>query len=895
MILYASRTRLFTVMVSLGLIGFNVNVRGQDQVPGLISNDTIDASVEGVFSSVELDDGSEVIEVEDIDVDEADVYEELIDEPIHKKEMDEVQYNPIPEADSEILSLEDIQDNEVVRRREKELEADQLYIEGRKAFIEGDYENAVRKFISSQIKLNEASRSEPRVLEKNKLLDKVLAYTYEEWADRISEEAKVLVELDKFEEAIEKFQKVIEKDPERKDEIGKKIEHLQRSVKFAEFKDKTSPKNVDPEKPIRDHEIDIKLEQGKVYFENKRYSDARELFEHVLLKEPYNIVATRYLQRINEKLLEAGKERRDVMTMERIAEIKWKWNDPVTPLVSPDVIIEGAKPVKKISRVGEGIWAKLDTIVIPKISFEDATINSVVKYLKTRSRELDPDGEGVNIFLQLEAPAAVEPAVPEEEEFGDEDFDYDFEDFEDFEDFDEEGQEQVVEQPRKEITITMDFDNIPLGEVIRYICQGANLKYKVETHAVIIASQSVAFDEMETRFYPIEAGFLVQRPTRQVGGGFEDSAESATDETLEDPLSLFQNYGVEFPQGAKINYDQRTSKLIVTNTPTNLRKVERILAELNVQPVQVTIEAKFVEIAQRDLEELGFEWLFTGDADTGGSKTIDFIGDSEFEILKQSGAGTIDPKLSGGVRFLSDNPDITTSNDRVLEVNSVLGSWTFNTIIRALQQKESTDILSAPKVTTVSGKTAVLKVIDERFFPESYTEPEFESTVATADGTQPASIKPSTPEFGDATEIGVILTVTPTVASDGYSIDLELAPEVVQFLGFDDFSYDVQLGGETFNVPVLVPQISRREIRTKVIVWDGETVVLGGMITEDIREIDDKIPVLGELPVFGRLFRNTGQTSDKRNLLIFVTARLVNPAGLPVRTADIRGLPDFRR
>lgn len=886
--LYASRTRLITVMVSLGLIGINFKVNAQEKANGFVSNDTISASIEGVVTSTKQGDESELIEVDDVD--KLGVYEELIDESIQKKGSRE-QYNPIPEG-SEALSLDDIQDNEVVRRREKELEADRLYVDGRKAFIEDDYETAVRKFISSQIKLNEASRSEPRVQEKNKLLDKVLAYTYEEWAERISEEAKVLVELDKFEEAIEKFQKVIEKDPDRKKDISKKIEHLQRSVKFAEFKDKTSPKNVDPEKPVRDHEIDIKLEQGKVYFGNKRYSDARELFEHVLLKEPYNIVATRYLQRINEKLLEAGKERRDVMTMERIAEIKWKWNDPVTPLVSPDVIIEGAKPVKKINRVGEGIWAKLDSIVIPKISFEDATINSVVKYLKTRSRELDPDGEGVNIFLQLEAPAPIQAAAPEEEEFGDDEFDFEFEEFEEF---DEEEQEEIVEQPPDELTITMDFDNIPLGEVIRYICQGASLKYKVETHAVIIASQGIAFDEMETRFYPVEAGFLMQTQTREVGGGFEDSAESGTNEKPQSPLTLFQNYGVGFPQGAKINYDQRTSKLIVTNTPTNLRKVERILAELNVQPVQVTIEAKFVEIAQKDLEELGFEWLFTGDADTGGSKSIDFIGDSKFEILKQSGAGTIDPKLSGGVRFLSDNPDITTSNDRVLELNSILGSWTFNTIIRALQQKESTDILSAPKVTTVSGKTAVLKVIDERFFPESYTEPEFESTVSTTDGTQPASIKPSTPEFGDATEIGVILTVTPTVASDGYSIDLELAPEVVQFLGFDDFSYDVQLGADTFNVPVLVPMISRREIRTKVIVWDGETVVLGGMITEDIREIDDKIPVLGELPVFGRLFRNTGQTSDKRNLLIFVTARLVNPAGLPVRTADIRGLPDFRR
>ena len=170
---------------------------------------------------------------------------------------------------------------------------------------------------------------------------------------------------------IEKFRKVIEKDPSRKQEIESKIKTLQRAIKFAEFKEQTSPKNVDPEKPIRDHEIDIKLAQGKVYFNNKRFSDAREMFEHVLLKEPYNIDATRYLRRINEKLLDAGKERREVMTMERIAEIKWKWNDPVTPLVSPDIIAEGSQPVKKISRAGEGIWAKLENIIQPNIKIQN--------------------------------------------------------------------------------------------------------------------------------------------------------------------------------------------------------------------------------------------------------------------------------------------------------------------------------------------------------------------------------------------------------------------------------------------------------------------------------------------------------------------------------------------
>jgi general secretion pathway protein D len=227
----------------------------------------------------------------------------------------------------------------------------------------------------------------------------------------------------------------------------------------------------------------------------------------------------------------------------------------------------------------------------------------------------------------------------------------------------------------------------------------------------------------------------------------------------------------------------------------------------------------------------------------------------------------------------------------------------FNTVIRALKQKQSTDILSAPKVTTVTGSTATIKMVDIRYFPEGWTEPELQAASGGGNngGVTGASFRPSTPEFGAPTEIGVILTVTPTVGSDGYSINLELEPVVREKIGDDDYSYNINLGAGgdagaiTATVPLRQPIISEREVQTNVIVWDGETVVLGGMIRENLEEIDDRVPFLGELPIVGKLFRVKREVSLKRNLLIFVSARLVNPAGLPIRTADIRGLPDFRR
>jgi tetratricopeptide (TPR) repeat protein len=807
---------------------------------------------------------------------------------------------------------EEIMQDEIVRRKEKELEAEQLYIEGREAYIQGDYESATTKFIAAQVKLREASLSEPRVLAKNKMLEKLLATAYEEWAEQLARDARTDASIEDYDSAIDKYQKVLELNPDRKDDVALQVRNLQKAKRRAEFDASVSALAVDPDKPTRDAEVDSLIARGKVYFEHQRFSDAREMFEQALLKDAYNINATRFLKRINDKFQQTGLERRRVMRAERIAEIIWKWNDPVTPLVTPTGKNPASSPVTKTAIEAEGIREKLDNIIIPRISFEEATIHSVITYLKQRSKDLDPDGEGVNIFLQLTGsnPTPVDDAGPGDniDDFAvpvdDDPFADDAAGGDPFADEAVDGGDEFFEDAGGgggavggELTITMDFDNIPLGEAIRYICQGAGLKYRIERYAVIIAGRDVPLDDMETRIYPVEAGFLTTQATREsnLDFGEDDDDDAGATGDGGDPLSFFTDVGVEFPQGAKISYNARTSKLIVTNTPDNLRKIEMLLRELNVQPTQVTIEAKFVEVSETDIDSLGFKWLFVGEGDdfNGGTtnKDVNLSGDAQFEIFKQT---TGNVGLTDALRTANDI-GFTTRNGDVLQVNSIINDLQFQTIISALSLLHGTDVLSAPKVTTLSGNTAVIKMVNERFFPETWSEPEFQAGSNSNNGVTGASFTPSIPEFGEAREVGVILEVTPTVASEGYSIDLELNPEVLEHVGFDDYSYTITVEGQDQTALLQMPIIAKRSLATKVIVWDGETVVLGGMVIERLESIDDQVPFLGDVPVFGRLFQSKGEKSEKRNLLIFVAARLVNPAGLPIRTADIRGLPDFRR
>lgn len=133
--------------------------------------------------------------------------------------------------------------------------------------------------------------------------------------------------------------------------------------------------------------------------------------------------------------------------------------------------------------------------------------------------------------------------------------------------------------------------------------------------------------------------------------------------------------------------------------------------------------------------------------------------------------------------------------------------------------------------------------------------------------------------------VGPTLDVIPHVSSDGYTIELNLLPTVTEFLGYDDPGQFRAVVG-SLAAPVPLPRFRIRQVVTSSIVWDGQTVVLGGLISEAVSKRKDKVPVLGDLPLLGRLFRSEAKSSSKKNLVIFVTPTIVDPAGNRVHDDD---------
>jgi general secretion pathway protein D len=137
------------------------------------------------------------------------------------------------------------------------------------------------------------------------------------------------------------------------------------------------------------------------------------------------------------------------------------------------------------------------------------------------------------------------------------------------------------------------------------------------------------------------------------------------------------------------------------------------------------------------------------------------------------------------------------------------------------------------------------------------------------------------------------LEVEPVVGGDATTIDLNLVPQVVEFEGFINYGSPINavgvntVAGISVSTPVVLtqnvinqPVFSTRKVTTSVSVWDGQTVVLGGLMREDVQKVEDKTPIIGDIPLIGRAFRTNVDQHTKKNLIIFVTARVVTPSGL---------------
>src|SRR5437588_5146138 len=466
-----------------------------------------------------------------------------------------------------------------------------------------------------------------------------------------------------------------------------------------------------------------------------------------------------------------------------------------------------------------------------------------------------------------------------------------------------------------EARITITLNQIPLGEALRYIASQAGLKVKIEPYAVSIIPISELSNDLLTKQYRVPPGFisgslnasgsaLNQPATKsvQTTGTAKDTQESTGGRLLvnrEGAKEFLESQGVSFSvPGSSANFLPQSSRLIVRNTADNLELVDAIVEQANVSgPKQVEIESKFIEINQSNLKELGFDWLL-GQFNVPGSSRVFGSGGAtanspafapgNYPFIAPGGDPVGQFPLTGGNRsgtfaisgnaidsLLGGATGPASVAAGIFGLSGVFTDPQFQVVIRALNQKKGIDVLSAPRVTTKSGHRAVIEIVREFRYPTQFQPPQIPQTFAareTVSGTASVSgnsngafpVTPTTPTAFETRNTGVTLEVEPVVGPDGITIDLNLVPQVVEFEGFINYGSPIQttntnlLGITTTSIltPNIInqPIFSTRKVTTSVSVWDGQTVVLGGLMREDVQKTEDRTPILGDFPIVSRLF-----------------------------------------
>ena len=302
----------------------------------------------------------------------------------------------------------------------------------------------------------------------------------------------------------------------------------------------------------------------------------------------------------------------------------------------------------------------------------------------------------------------------------------------------------------------------------------------------------------------------------------------------------------------KVLYGNEQNSLVVIDYPENVERVKEYLNMVDVSPQQVMIEARVVEVKLQKEHALGVNWQLLAD-----KKRIPL---GQYNLGSPSALGSFSDGLKQSISYKNTNyPPITGTTSESPFTFGIFDE-DINVILQTLANSLDTNVLSAPRVATVNNREAVIKVIQSL----PWAEPDIQ--VSGDSGAVTASWKIN------FEEVGIILKTTPIINDDG-DITMLLNPEISDKTS--DYSLTITQG--TTSIPYTIPAIDKRSASTKVVVKNGQTLIIGGLIKEKITKGETKVPLLGDMPFLGYLFKSKKDTVDKTELLIFISPTIITP------------------
>ncbi|SNY59354.1 general secretion pathway protein D [Arsukibacterium tuosuense] len=296
-----------------------------------------------------------------------------------------------------------------------------------------------------------------------------------------------------------------------------------------------------------------------------------------------------------------------------------------------------------------------------------------------------------------------------------------------------------------------------------------------------------------------------------------------------------------------------SNSLVVTAQPDMMRSLEDVIRQLDIRRAQVLVEAIIVEVFEGDGTDFGVQWLNANGGGTNFSNgnTIPIIGVAAGAAqASQVTPGSTTTTIVDGVPVTQTSPDSNRDYSLLADVLGGLngamlgfyrGDWA--AVLQAVRTSTNSNVLATPHITTMDNQ--------EAFFLVGQEVPVITGSTTGSNNTNPF-------QQVQRQEVGIKLKVTPQI-NEGNAVQLTIEQEVSS------------IGGAT----AVDITINKREIKTTVMTDDGATVVLGGLIDEDVQESESKVPILGDIPLLGHLFKSTSVTKQKRNLMVFIKATIV--------------------
>ncbi|NOZ23610.1 MAG: hypothetical protein GXP25_21245 [Planctomycetes bacterium] len=421
--------------------------------------------------------------------------------------------------------------------------------------------------------------------------------------------------------------------------------------------------------------------------------------------------------------------------------------------------------------------------------------------------------------------------------------------------------------------VNMRLKNIPWREALQTVVKTAGFVTVTDEMGIMrVLTRASLVEQLETKAFrlryiqppsiytaSIETEFAVGKPKQKTGQYDRD-------------FTLFKAVKTTLSEFGKMEFDADTNAFIITDIPPTLAAIGAVIKELDVEPMQVFCDIKFVSTTNSDLLDFGADWTMGG-VNTPGV-TLTGLGDFAFFFGSGRGADSTGTPYSFGRADTFDVGILPTAHFPLAVKNPLtsnfvsgnLGILDFNRMrfaMNFIKNDDKSNIIQAPKLFVLDNQEATIFVGQTIRFAETFT-----TTVQGTAGTSGIREADNSP-----VETGFQLLLKPHIIREANQVIITLIPEW-EFLSGPDAD-----GFQTFNDGVhtiRLPQITSNTVVTKLKMDSGQTAVMGGMIQERDVEFTAKLPILGDLPIIGWLFKNKQTQKRKENLLIFITCTIVD-------------------